>query len=767
MTVENFLHTITLGRSAEAWVVSVPPGAPTNDPLWFGGRPGTVPIGDQAPDNAQYYATGLVHQNDPAVRGRKASNWTAATVLVLDDIGEKSIDPAKVRECLGDPTFAIQTSKGSCQWGYVYTSALTGEAGKITQLRLQLAATLAFYPKQKDPGHQGLVQLVRLPYGSNNKPARIAENGGKPWPVTLVEWRPELRHAVVDLQMALGDTWDQTAHVNGAVSVVGSITPEEAIAAVEADPTLSALAKAGKIDPAAVNANGYIPVVPCLWASGHTGGEDDGRAGIHPVSKHYRCFHGSCAGRTFAELKAYVKGLAPETYEAERKRIVGQWFSVIEDAAEDAVGKALGRGTLSGNDDLVSVLKNPPPGLPPARRSICNHLARGEVSQLLGGSSVGKSSVSLAYAVAIAYNRPDLIGETILERTGNVVIVSNEDTADDVRKRIRGLLIQHKLAGTQPAHDITVVPIRYFKAVVQDGGRGEVQLSDEMAKWLPSKMAKLGDVCLVVLDTQAATFAGLNENDNAAIGQAYVKLGSWAEAHNVAVQVIHHGAKTDGLSGGKGKIYFGRGASAGAASVRNGITLTELEEHELEKVPPHERKSWVREVVSKSSHTAGAGSVKWWWKTQQSVQVLKTDVLDEAGQPTLGEQPVGVYVYRAQGPAALDFRAAEHSKLLAAVQTVAAAERTKKPLRVHAAKTGEHAGVSAVGVLAEANEWHEDNAKDVLDAAEKADLIERVKDVDAKNHPLVWSVTKKGLAMIAEAEKVLERVEDEDGGVKE
>ena len=276
--VEEFLDLITHGRKDEAWLASVPDIAGSPPGYWYGMRWQEFAKHDRSDTNT-YYSLGLIGGNQ-----RTLDKWTAGTLIALDDVGEKSGEAQAVRDALGDPTFVVQTSKGSQQWGYVLSKPITD---MTIMARLQRGLTLKFYPKQKDPGHERVIQYLRLPLGVNNKPARLAENDGQPQRVALVEWRPDTKLDPLDVMMALGDAWNLTEHMSLTASgLSGPATEEAARAYLGSDGILAGLDLAGMVDWGRIN-NGYIGC-RCPWEDQHTGVKDD-RAGYnHAVAEHLK-----------------------------------------------------------------------------------------------------------------------------------------------------------------------------------------------------------------------------------------------------------------------------------------------------------------------------------------------------------------------------------------------------------------------------------------------------------------------------------------------
>ena len=94
----------------------------------------------------------------------------------------------------------------------------------------------------------------------------------------------------------------------------------------------------------------------------------------------------------------------------------------------------------------------------PLRPEITDRHTRGEVSMLVGSPGVGKSTLGTSYAVAVAYENPAVIGQASIDWCGDVVIVSNEENHQTIRRRIRALRHNLGLSRRDQKHRIIIWP---------------------------------------------------------------------------------------------------------------------------------------------------------------------------------------------------------------------------------------------------------------------------------------------------------------------
>ncbi|WP_395709695.1 AAA family ATPase [Reyranella sp.] len=535
----EFLQAVFGDDAGHAWVADVHDG---NKADWFGRRADTCDV--DAPEFTSgdtYFAVGVL-KKDASARG--IAHWSHTPIIVVDDVGEKCSAEA-VRAALGEPSYVLSTSAKSRQFGYFLTKPLR-EAD--TQTRIMRALTIAFY-RGIDPGHRDTVRYVRLPRGVNSKPKRVAENDGKPQTVTMLEWHPERRLDVLDLMMALDDlpglaggtAWSEAEGAGVTHCAMPENLPrtlEEARAFyLPRDYIFAALDRLDRV-VGMQGSQGYIEV-RCPF-NGHPDygvhTNDDDRTGWNPElflngRTAFQCFHSDGgADRSNRGIEAALRAEldardGPGAFDALKHAAIAATFPPLPDTDSDADRQPAEKRTRR----LVPLGRNAPTTPLLARRSICSFMARGEVATVAGQPGTGKSAFVLGAALAIAADRPDLIGEKAFERTGDVLIVSKEDNLDAVRRRRAGWLKTHGIDANSLRHEPHFVDDPDFTAAAFDGSR--VELSADMA-WLGEQIAVLRaqdrDVCAVVLDTLPAVLEGVVENDNSSMARVMALLSSWA-----------------------------------------------------------------------------------------------------------------------------------------------------------------------------------------------------------------------------------------------
>jgi hypothetical protein len=117
----------------------------------------------------RYFTISTFYCDDSNQARRRKALYRQTHCLVLDDVVEKLSEEAAQR--LPRPSWILETSKGSFQWGYILNTPCT-EASLIDNLNDGLIAS-DLAPSGKDPGQRGITRYVRLPEGVNNKSSKL------------------------------------------------------------------------------------------------------------------------------------------------------------------------------------------------------------------------------------------------------------------------------------------------------------------------------------------------------------------------------------------------------------------------------------------------------------------------------------------------------------------------------------------------------------------------------------------------------------------
>lgn len=208
----------------------------------------------------------------------------------------------------------------------------------------------------------------------------------------------------------------------------------------------------------------------------------------------------------------------------------------------------------------------------PIRPNITDFLTRGQVTLLYSAPAVGKSTFVAALAVALAWEKPDLLGLPGLDWAGDTMVLSNEDGHSVLMDKFTATVRSFGLTPAEQKHAILVEPRSSITLIEQvaGGAIAPTTAGIEFVKRLAERRRDSGSPhgpALLVIDTLATITAGLNENDAGAMQAAMNVLTGIARSGFLSVLVLHHTGKAAG-TGGAIDMFSARGSGAIVASAR-------------------------------------------------------------------------------------------------------------------------------------------------------------------------------------------------------
>lgn len=299
---KEFLNALT-GRALadERFIVCAFVGDP-NTAGFHAWRPRPLRPRGEPPDlrkeaNAYVTVASFGRSGDGSFR-RRAENFSAGWALMVDDVGTK-VDPAKVDFVA--PSAKIETSRGNYQYWYMLDEGERDFGRFDGAIRAFIADRLA----AADPGMAGVNRVGRIPGFTNGKPA--AEG-----------WRVAMRE-LVDLRYPLGELLDRFR-----LSIRGRreprrerLTTEDAFARNERfEVVLEWLRRRRMIRRGDFDPSGWLEI-ECPWIDEHTARAATGAAIREPHEDNgwtgaFKCNHGHCADRGWAELSDWIAEVAGE-----------------------------------------------------------------------------------------------------------------------------------------------------------------------------------------------------------------------------------------------------------------------------------------------------------------------------------------------------------------------------------------------------------------------------------------------------------------------
>jgi len=241
----------------------------------------------------QYFTISTFYCDNQNQARRRKALFKQTHCIVLDDVKEKlSLEQVKK---LPNPSWILETSPGSEQWGYILNTPCTNR-NRVENLLDGLVAN-GLAPGGKDPGMKGVTRYVRLPEGVNNKASKLIN--GQPVKCKMLLWCPF--NIVTMEQLA------KPFLVNlDAVRREGRL---DGAAAISDHPLINI---PDIIHIKEVRSNGRFDIT-CPWVNEHTGLDDSGSAVFtnKDGTIGFKCHHGACQHRTGKDLINFINSKIP------------------------------------------------------------------------------------------------------------------------------------------------------------------------------------------------------------------------------------------------------------------------------------------------------------------------------------------------------------------------------------------------------------------------------------------------------------------------
>jgi AAA domain/Toprim-like len=244
--------------------------------------------------------------------------------------------------------------------------------------------------------------------------------------------------------------------------------------------------------------------------------------------------------------------------------------------------------------------------IPPRGWLLGKIFCRGFVSSLFGAGGAGKTALRYAQYLSLATGR-SLTGEHVFQQC-RVLVVSLEDGADELRRRMRAAILHHNIR----REDVT----GWLFLAAPARKAGKLMITNEQGRPVESTLAATmkqiiiaRKIDLVALDPFVKTHS-LEENSNSAIDEVMNILTEIACDLDIAVDTPHHISKGPAEPGNADK---GRGASSQKDAGRLVYTLAPMtkEEAQLFGLTEKERRTLVRMDSAKVNIAPPMDEARW------------------------------------------------------------------------------------------------------------------------------------------------------------
>jgi hypothetical protein len=188
------------------------------------------------------------------------------------------------------------------------------------------------------------------------------------------------------------------------------------------------------------------------------------------------------------------------------------------------------------------------------------HYLRKFVSVLASAGGIGKTSLQIVEALAIATGRP-LLGEEVHEPC-NVWIVNLEDPLEEMQRRILASMRFYKITPDEVRGKLFVDAGRDFALNFGIQNRDGIIINEALTAHLQKRIVDL-QIGVAFVDPFVAAH-GVNENDNMAMNAIVGQIRKVADETKCAIGLVHHIRKGNGQDADIDSVR-GAGSLIGAA----------------------------------------------------------------------------------------------------------------------------------------------------------------------------------------------------------
>ena len=245
----------------------------------------------------QYFTISLFDETSDQQARRRKELFKATYCIVIDDVGEKI--PLDLLLDKPAPSWILETSPGSQQWGYILDDPCK-ERAIVENMLSGLVSTIC--PEGIDSGMMGVTRYVRLPEGYNTKKSKRLLNGGKIFKCKMILWQPSVKVSISDLAEAFNIDLTKSSKYSKSADYE-----------MLEDHYASRHPAWEQLEIKNIINEGHYDV-SCPWSDSHTDPSDD-RATVFIHADGYisfKCHHGHCLERTGVDVMNYLSVSVPE-----------------------------------------------------------------------------------------------------------------------------------------------------------------------------------------------------------------------------------------------------------------------------------------------------------------------------------------------------------------------------------------------------------------------------------------------------------------------
>lgn len=233
------------------------------------------------------------------------------------------------------------------------------------------------------------------------------------------------------------------------------------------------------------------------------------------------------------------------------------------------------------------------------------HLIRKFASATVAQPGIGKSSLTIADAIAMATGK-DIVGVKPFGKL-RVWIWNGEDPQDELIRRITATCLHYGITQADLGDRLMVDSGRDLPIKIATADRSGSKIAKPAVEQLTAALIA-NRVDVLILDPFISTH-GVPENDNGSMDMVVKQFAKIANDANCAIDLVHHTRKLNGTDADMDSM---RGASAITGAVRAGRVLNVMSKEDAKRlgINQADRRSYVR-IDSGKNNLAPAENARW------------------------------------------------------------------------------------------------------------------------------------------------------------
>lgn len=234
-----------------------------------------------------------------------------------------------------------------------------------------------------------------------------------------------------------------------------------------------------------------------------------------------------------------------------------------------------------------------------------SHLIRKFVSCTVAPGGVGKSSLVLSEAVAMATGR-NLTGTACRKGPLRVWVCNLEDPREEIVRRVLAICMHFRVNPAELDGRLFLDSGREVSLVMVTANRNGVEVAVPVVEALKDEI-RAREIDVLVVDPFVKSHS-VPENDNTAIDKVITTFADVADATGCAIELVHHVRKTGGA---EITVEDGRGAVALLAGVRSARVLNPMTREEAEQAGGLATREYFRATNGKANLAPSPDKSDW------------------------------------------------------------------------------------------------------------------------------------------------------------